>query len=348
QISYNGLLWEMMPVEVKEREIPDAPVQALPEIETSVFETLGIDKSELVDYLLDNDLALIVSRNVTARDRNDRQQPFNLRVKGTDTESISKSGKVYDISQLQIYQGDLIRGYTTSNTTGRRVLPQPMHSLPTGANPGDIEHGVKISDDGSIAAFVPARRALTWELADDSGEAVVRERYWVTFQPGEIRVCASCHGINTADHNGNPPPTNTPQALLEILEHWKSLPTSPRPYSLTISTPKKIKPRGDFQLQAKGGSSTDELLLTASVNKRKCTDSKTLPTNTTTRTVTGKLPGRRGTNILFSVVNSNDPETVLAESSLKVKKRKKPAQQQNKKRKNLKKYCNVLFKSLTP
>ena len=39
-----------------------------------------------------------------------------------------------------------------------------------------------------MAAFVPARRAMTWQLTDPAGAPVVRERYWLTFQPGEIRT----------------------------------------------------------------------------------------------------------------------------------------------------------------
>jgi hypothetical protein len=50
----------------------------------------------------------------------------------------------------------------------------------------------------------------------------VRERYWLTFQPGEVRVCASCHGVNGVDQVGNPEPTNAPEALRELLQFWKS------------------------------------------------------------------------------------------------------------------------------
>ncbi len=71
-----------------------------------------------------------------------------------------------------------------------------------------------------MAAFVPAQRAVTWQLTDNAGEGVVRERYWLTFQPGEIRVCASCHGLSGVDQAGNNVPTNPPQALLTLLQHW--------------------------------------------------------------------------------------------------------------------------------
>jgi hypothetical protein len=83
---------------------------------------------------------------------------------------------------------------------------------------------VKIGADGSMAALVPARRALSWQLTDPNGEGVVRERNWVSFQSGEIRVCASCHGINTASQTGDPPPTNSPAALQALLAEWKAGP----------------------------------------------------------------------------------------------------------------------------
>jgi hypothetical protein len=81
---------------------------------------------------------------------------------------------------------------------------------------------VQLGPDGSSAAIVPARRAMTWQLADTNGVGVVRERYWLTFAPGEIRSCTSCHGINEADQIQQPAPTNTPLALIEFLNYWKS------------------------------------------------------------------------------------------------------------------------------
>jgi hypothetical protein len=107
---------------------------------------------------------------------------------------------------------------------GRRVLAQIMHD-PKAQNPSVANAptgSVKIGDDGSMAAFVPAHRAMTWHLTDPSGTSVVKERYWLTFQPGEVRVCTSCHGINTTDQAGNPAPTNKPEALRQLLKFWKS------------------------------------------------------------------------------------------------------------------------------
>ena len=49
----------------------------------------------------------------------------------------------------------------------------------------------------------------------------MRERYWLTFQPGEIRVCASCHGLNSRDQANAPAPTNPPEALRDFLRYWK-------------------------------------------------------------------------------------------------------------------------------
>ena len=46
-------------------------------------------------------------------------------------------------------------------------------------------------------------------------------RYWLTFQPGEIRVCASCHGLNSEDQTGSLAPTNPPEALRTLLQFWQ-------------------------------------------------------------------------------------------------------------------------------
>ena len=52
--------------------------------------------------------------------------------------------------------------------------------------------------------------SLTWQLTDPTATGVVRERYWLTFQPGEVRVCTSCHGLNQYDQAGHTTPTNPP------------------------------------------------------------------------------------------------------------------------------------------
>jgi Hydrazine synthase alpha subunit middle domain len=232
KITYNGNLWELQPVEVKARTRPARLGAPLPSVEQQIFTQAGINETALRDYLQKNDLALAVVRNVTTRDVADKQQPFNLRVPG-GTQTLAsdwKSGdKVYDVAHLQFFQADLIRGIggTSSPQPGRRVLAQPMHdasALSSNPAPTGPTGSVGVSSDGSAAAFVPARRAMSWQLTDGAGTNVVRERYWVTFQPGEIRVCSSCHGLNERDQAGQATPTNPPKALLELLQRWKTLP----------------------------------------------------------------------------------------------------------------------------
>jgi Hydrazine synthase alpha subunit middle domain len=226
-LNFTGALWELNPVEVRARARPARRTVSLPAPETRVLERVGVNLSALQVYLEQNNLALIVSRNVTARDRADRQQPFNLRVPG-GMESIAKAGKVYDVTHLQLFQADQLRGLGGINSPrpGRRVLAQALHDPKAVAANKPVTTGpagsVVIGKDGSVAAFVPARRALSWQLTDAQGKAVVRERFWVTFQPGEVRVCAACHGINTTDQLNRPAPVTEPEALKDLLEYWKN------------------------------------------------------------------------------------------------------------------------------
>ena len=68
---------------------------------------------------------------------------------------------------------------------------------------------------------MPARRALSWQLLQPDGAPVVRERYWLSFQAGELRSCTSCHGVNTTDQAGHSAPANQPAALRTLLESLK-------------------------------------------------------------------------------------------------------------------------------
>jgi hypothetical protein len=226
----NVTMWELDPVEVRPRTPPMPPALALETPEASVFSDEQVDVAAFRDFLESRDLALIVSRDVTTRDRADRQQPFNLRVPGGTAQTTGAGGAIYDVTHLQLFQADLIRGTggTASPRPGRRVLAQRMHDpralnppLPQGAPAASVELG----DDGSMAALVPAERAMTWHLTNGAGTPVVRERYWLTFQPGEIRVCTSCHGLNTLDQSdpGSAAPQNPPEALRTLLQWWKSL-----------------------------------------------------------------------------------------------------------------------------
>src|SRR5205085_8593701 len=124
------------------------------------------------------------------------------------------------------FQADQIRGLTdgpnNQPAAGRRVLAEPLHdpAVNNPPNPSGPTGSVVLGGDGSMAAFVPARRALTWQMTDSAGTGVVRERYWLTFQPGEVRVCASCHGVNSKDQIGRAAPSNPPQALKTLLLQW--------------------------------------------------------------------------------------------------------------------------------
>jgi hypothetical protein len=220
--THSGALWELDPVEVVSRPVPPPRVSSLPAIEAAVFADEGVDVATFKAYLKDNNLALIVSRDVTQRDRADRHQPFNLQVPG-GVASIATGGAVYDVAYLQVFQGDALRGYgdLASPYPGRRLLARPMHEAGVSQAPGAPAGAVQVASDGSIAAFVPARRALAWQLTDTYGSGVVRERNWISFQAGEIRVCGNCHGVNKFSQTGQPPPVNEPQALHDLLEEWK-------------------------------------------------------------------------------------------------------------------------------
>jgi hypothetical protein len=240
RVTQSNALWELQPVEVRVRSVPTQWNPGVASIETNVFVSESVDLATFQADLAQRNLALVVSRNVTARDVNDKQQPYNLRIPG-GTNTIANSGKVYDILHLQFLQGDYLRGYTNGNNgpqPGRRVLATPMHdttafnyiSSKTNAPIG----GTELFPDGSQATIVPAGRAVTWQLTGtNNNDSVVKERYWITFRPGEVRTCANCHGINTVDQLGRPAPTNAPLALRQLLRFWRT--NSANAYSLTVS-----------------------------------------------------------------------------------------------------------------
>ena len=230
--EFSGELWELDPVEVAARTPARSPSTAtarppppatthpaIPSPERAVLAGEGVDETALRNWLRDNELALIVTRNQTSRDRGDTQQPYNLQVPG-GVRKTRGSGRVYDIAHYQVVQANLVRAYG-NNIRGRRPVAQPMNvaaNLPNATGPAG---SVRIAADGSTAAFVPANRALSWQTVDPAGEPVVRERVWVTLQAGEIRTCAGCHGENSRNQAGEATPTNQPQALRELMRHWK-------------------------------------------------------------------------------------------------------------------------------
>lgn len=228
-VSYNGPFWELSPVEVRARTVPPTTQMALQAPEQNAFDLENVDAQQFRTYLRANGLALVVMRNVTTRDRADRQQPYNLRVPGGTQTTASGGGLLYDIAHMQFFQGDQIRGVggAASPTQGRRILAQVLHDKPATvanvANPGGPPGSVSIAGDGSVALFVPARRALAWHSTSPSGTPVVRERYWISFQPGEIRACDGCHGVNQENQATppSPPAQNTSIALRALLSRWR-------------------------------------------------------------------------------------------------------------------------------
>ncbi|WP_394751713.1 hypothetical protein [Crenothrix sp.] len=226
-VHYSTELWELQPVEVKARP---KPAKLLPKLETpekQVLQEQGISEDSLRHYLKSKNLALAIMRNVTRRDHKDKQQPFNLAVANGGTKTVTGKGKVYEVAHFQAFQADQIRGLTgccsSTPKPGRRVLAQPLHSVT--ANPpltaGAPKGSVKIAKDGSVAMLLPTRRALTWQITDKQGNFVVRERNWLSMQPGEIRTCPACHGVNTTDQARQKSPVNKPQALRELLVYLK-------------------------------------------------------------------------------------------------------------------------------
>jgi hypothetical protein len=224
--TFRGALWELDAVELRARAKPPRAAAPLEAPERAVLAEEQVSEAALRAWLVRRDLALIVTRDQTSRDRADLQQPFNLQVPG-GVRTVSKTmpkGKVYDIAHFQIFQGDQLRAYP--GRRGRRVIAQPLHDAGAAnpANPQGPAGSVRIAADGSTAAFVPARRALTWQSTDPAGTPIVRERNWISLQAGEMRTCASCHGTNTANQAGLAAPVNKPQALRELLKYWKTLP----------------------------------------------------------------------------------------------------------------------------
>ena len=225
-LNYTGPLWEIEPVEVVARVRPGASQPGIEAPESLVFDEERVSVAMFRDWMRTNNLALIVTRNQTSRDRGDKQQPFNLRVP-SGTSTTSGNGRVYDIAHYQILQANAVRGYDNYRS-GRRMLAQPIDGSRNPANVSGPPGSVRIAADGSTAALVPANRALTWQTTDGNGVAIVRERLWVTMQPGEIRSCAGCHGENSRNQAGLTAPTNTPEALRALLRHWKqTTPISP-------------------------------------------------------------------------------------------------------------------------
>jgi hypothetical protein len=233
-VSYNGPAWELDPAEVVARTPPVAASYTISPVEAGMFASAGVHVPTFQSYLRSKNAALSICRDVTKRDLHDRQQPFNVKVAWSNTQAVGTAGKIYNVAWVQFLQADLRRGYLLGGAApapGRRVVATPLHDTlaENVQTPGAPPGALRLGDDGSFAAIVPAGKALTWHLLDNDAAKTsqIKERYWVTFQSGEIRTCANCHGINTSDQTGtlaNPvgSPINPPQALAALLKLWKA------------------------------------------------------------------------------------------------------------------------------
>ncbi|MGJ8664310.1 MAG: hypothetical protein ACSHWU_11700, partial [Marinicella sp.] len=109
-VTYTGPLWELSPVEVVARTVPPMTQEVLLSPEAQVFAEEGIDPDLFKQFLSAYNLAAVVMRDVTTRDELDVQQPFNLSVAGSAHQTIGAPGAVYDMSHMQFFQADQIRG----------------------------------------------------------------------------------------------------------------------------------------------------------------------------------------------------------------------------------------------
>ncbi len=233
--SYNGVLWEMYPVEVRARALPATTtlnIETVAPSEQALFASAGVNLHDFRKFLSRNNLSVLAIRDVTSRDDQDQQQPFNLKVSNTTHQTVSnnpaQASPIYEVKHLQFFQNDLLRGIGGINTpkAGRRGIARFLHD-PTAMtyNPPTTgsQGSANIHPDGSVAIIVPAKRALSWQLTDDNNKGIVRERLWLSTKSGEIRTCTSCHGESTLNQAGNTSPSNAPQALTTLLNHVKNI-----------------------------------------------------------------------------------------------------------------------------
>lgn len=326
KITYNNVtLWELQPVEVVARTKPARRAPHLPAQEQTAIANAGVVVNTLVAWMQQNNLALMVSRNVTQRDDFDRQQPFNLQVPNGGAQTIGASGKIYPVQYLQLFQADLIRGLggIQDPRDGRRVLAQYLHD-PNALNANDLVNGqtssVLIAPDGSVAAFVPARRAMTWQTTDSGGAGVVRERMWITFQPGEIRVCTSCHGVNDKDQAGQNSATNIPQALTDLMTYWKTQHgniSTPTPTNTPTNTPTATRTATPTRTPTTTATRTRTPTSTVTATPTRTTTATATRTRTPTSTVTA-TPTRTPTSTVTATSTRTLTATITATATATV------------------------------
>ena len=230
-VTYNGPLWELHAVEVVAKPQPPMTTETMQTPELQIFAEESVDVNQFKAFLKVRDLAVVVMRDLTARDAADKQQPYNIKVADSDHQTISQTnptGTLYEVSHVQFFQGDQIRGYgnIANPDPGQRVLAQYQHDLNAQSNNINFTNApvgsTEIFPDGSAAYFVPAKRAMAWQSLDPQGTPVVRERFWITFQPGEIRSCGGCHGVNDRDQSGALPSIEKAEAFRALLQNWQT------------------------------------------------------------------------------------------------------------------------------
>lgn len=234
-MTFSGVLWETYPVELRARPRPVNPTinpEHVAPSEQALFTAAGVNLHDFRKFLRRNNLAVLAIRDVTSRDDEDEQQPFNLKVSGAAHQTVNAAypTPLYEVKHLQFLQDDQIRGIGGIATPkpGRRGIAQFLHdpvamlyNPPTTGAQGSAN----IHADGSAAMVVPAKRAITWQLTDQNNKGIVRERLWLSARPGEVRTCTSCHGESTLNQAGQTSPTNAPQALSTLLNHIKLIDT---------------------------------------------------------------------------------------------------------------------------
>ena len=155
---------------------------------------------------------LIVGRDVTTRDRNDRQQPFNL-PSGQRSPDGRGAGAGHDLAPATL-QGDLLRGLTFRSARSRRETrdPQPMHDAlaeePPESDGSSRER--QIGPDGSMRRSCRAR-ALS-QTVDAQGAPSS-----ATGSPCRARSAPARRAMACRAPTSSRPPTNTPVALNRLL-----------------------------------------------------------------------------------------------------------------------------------
>ncbi len=121
-------------------ERPARRVAVVQAPEGAILDATGVELSALRAWLAKNELALIVSRDVTLRDRGDVQQPYNLRVPG-GVQTVGTPGKVYDVSCSSSSRPITVRGYESTEPRppgargARCTSPRPRTRAPPAPRP---------------------------------------------------------------------------------------------------------------------------------------------------------------------------------------------------------------------